>query len=512
MAKFPSENPYPVLRVAKDGTVLHGNQASQPLLNLWKCQIGKPLPEAWRKFVSNVFKSRSRNEAEVQCGDQVFSLAFAPIADTNYINVYGRDITERKRVEEERTRLFTETRTLYEIGQEITAQVALEPTLHLIVERARDLLRVELSLLALRQEESDTFAIEAYSGTVTEALAGIRFRSGEGLGGRVVVTGMPIMVSDYLEEYRDSPFLEIIQEAGARSAVAVPLKAHSTVFGVLYVHSRALHNFVEEDQQLLCSLADHAAIAIENAKIYQQTQLYAEELEAKVEDRTLELQQANKELEAFSYSVSHDLRSPLRSIDGFSQALLEDYADKLDVDGKDCLHRVRAASQRMAQLIDDMLNLSRVVRSEMRREAVNLSALAQTISEELHKIQPERQLEFVIAEGLVANGDARLLRVVLQNLLGNAWKFTGKQPHGRIEFGIKQHDGKPAYFVRDNGAGFDMAYADNLFGPFQRLHSMTEFEGTGIGLATVQRIIHRHGGRVWAQGAVDQGATFYFTF
>ncbi len=234
-------------------------------------------------------------------------------------------------------------------------------------------------------------------------------------------------------------------------------------------------------------------------------------LEQRVVERTTQLQAANKELEAFSYSVSHDLRAPLRSIDGFSQALLEDYTDKLDTVGQNYLQRVRLATQRMGQLIDDLLNLSRMTRSEMRCELVDLSSLTQMIATELQKTQPERLVEFVIAPGLVANGDARLLRIVLENLLGNAWKFTGKHPSARIEFGLIEHEGKPAYFVRDDGTGFDMEYANKLFGAFQRLHAITEFEGTGIGLATVQRIIHRHSGRVWAEGAVGQGATFYFS-
>jgi PAS domain S-box-containing protein len=224
-----------------------------------------------------------------------------------------------------------------------------------------------------------------------------------------------------------------------------------------------------------------------------------------------ELSAVNKELEAFSYSVSHDLRAPLRSVDGFSKAILEDYADKLDEQGKDYLQRVRAASQRMAQLIDDLLNLSRVTRSDMRCEPVNLSALAQTIAEELKKTQPGRQVEFVIKEGLTVNGDARLLKLVLENLLSNSWKFTAKHTSARIEFGVERPDGKFAYFVRDDGAGFDMAYVEKLFTPFQRLHAPAEFLGTGIGLALVQRIIHRHGGRVWAKGEVEKGATIYFT-
>lgn len=230
-----------------------------------------------------------------------------------------------------------------------------------------------------------------------------------------------------------------------------------------------------------------------------------------LQQRAVELAAINEELEAFNYSVSHDLRSPLRSIDGFSQALLEDYTDKLDAQGKDYLTRVRAASQKMGQLIDDLLNLSRMTRTGMRREVVDLSALAKAAAAELQNGEPERQVEFVIAEGMEVNGDKRLLMVVLENLLGNAWKFTEKHPRARIECGVTQVNGKPAYFVRDDGAGFDMAYADKLFGAFQRLHGTTEFSGTGIGLATVQRIIHRHGGQVWAEGAVEQGATFYFT-
>jgi signal transduction histidine kinase len=224
-----------------------------------------------------------------------------------------------------------------------------------------------------------------------------------------------------------------------------------------------------------------------------------------------ELQIANKELEAFSYSVSHDLRAPLRAIDGFSRIVLEDNTGQLDTEGRNNLGRVRAASQRMGRLIDDLLLLSRLSRSEMRRTRVDLSALARTLAEDLQKQQPDRRVEFVIEPGLTANADAGLIRVVLENLLGNAWKFTGKRDQAKIEFGRTTHEGAPAFFVRDNGVGFDMTYADKLFGAFQRLHSTADFPGTGIGLATVQRIIHRHGGRVWAESKSGQGATFYFT-
>jgi PAS domain S-box-containing protein len=238
-------------------------------------------------------------------------------------------------------------------------------------------------------------------------------------------------------------------------------------------------------------------------------------LERRVAQRTAEamesnhqLESANRELEAFAYSVSHDLRAPLRSVDSFSQIILDEYAEKLDEEGASYLRRIRAGAQQMGQLIDDLLNLSRVSRGPLEREPVNLSSLASTIVNDLRDQEPGRTVDITIAPDIQAHCDARLIRVVLTNLIGNAWKFTGKQERACLEFGAT--DGA-AYFVRDNGAGFDMAYASQLFAPFQRLHQVSEFAGTGIGLATVQRIILRHGGRIWAESAVGQGATFYFT-
>jgi len=240
--------------------------------------------------------------------------------------------------------------------------------------------------------------------------------------------------------------------------------------------------------------------------------------EKEVERQQIELAQsnaelvtANTELESFSYSVSHDLRAPLRTIDGFSQALLEDCADRLDDAGKDYLNRIRGATQMMGSLIDDLLNLSRISRSAMRLQNVDISMLAHSIVSEFQKAEPQRRVEVRIQDGLKAAADPGLVRVALENLLSNAWKFSSKRACAHLEFGEVEVDGTLAFFVRDDGAGFDPAYAGRLFGAFQRLHGTTEFAGTGIGLATVQRIVHRHGGRVWAKGAVDCGATFYFT-
>jgi len=220
---------------------------------------------------------------------------------------------------------------------------------------------------------------------------------------------------------------------------------------------------------------------------------------------------ANKELEAFSYSVSHDLRSPLRSIDGFSQALIEDYTEVLDKQGKEYLQRVQKASQHMGQLIDDMLKLSRLSRAEMTVNKIDLSEAAAIIIERFKKEEPIRKIDFIMQDNLIAEGDPNLLNILLENLLGNAWKFTKKCNRARIEFGKKQQNKETVFFIRDNGAGFDMKYANKLFIPFQRLHDDTDYPGTGIGLGIVSRIIHRHGGQIWAEAEENKGATFYFT-
>lgn len=235
-----------------------------------------------------------------------------------------------------------------------------------------------------------------------------------------------------------------------------------------------------------------------------------QELERRVEERTAQLEGTNKELEAFCYSVSHDLRAPLRTIRGFSEVLLEQYLPQLDARGQDYLRRTCDAGLQMDKLIEDLLKLSRVSRGDIQQREINLSAMAQQIAGELAKAEPGRTVEFAIAPGVSANGDERLLRLVMDNLLRNAWKFTSKQPEARIEFGRANGDTSP-FFVRDNGVGFDMAYAGKLFGVFQRLHSTGEFAGSGVGLAIVQRVVNRHGGRVWADAKVNSGATFYFT-
>ena len=241
------------------------------------------------------------------------------------------------------------------------------------------------------------------------------------------------------------------------------------------------------------------------------SEMKIQNLNESLERQNVELAGVNKELESFSYSVSHDLRAPLRTIAGFSKILLEDHADSLKSDAKDTLMRVIVATQKMGQLIDGLLDLSRLTRTDLVRDTVNLSTIVQDAATELQGTEPNRKVDWVVGKDVTVKGDSRLLRAALANLVNNAWKFTSKQPETRIEFGVTEQNGKSIYYIRDNGAGFDMRHVDKLFGTFQRLHSNAEFQGIGIGLATVQRIVHRHGGRIWAEGDPGNGATFYFT-
>jgi two-component system sensor histidine kinase/response regulator len=278
-----------------------------------------------------------------------------------------------------------------------------------------------------------------------------------------------------------------------------------------YLVKPVVPEFVRSKVAVFVELAKKNALLQRQAHLLRQGEQEARELAETRAELVRDLEHKNRELESFSYAVSHDLRAPLRRIDAFGRALEETQGERLDDSGRHFLVRVREASQQMMQLIDDVLYLSRVTRTELREQEVDLSALLELLLDRMREAEPARAVEVKVRPGVVVRGDGQLLRIALENLLANAWKFTVNVAAPRVEFGTMQVGGEAAYFVRDNGAGFDMAYVDRLFAPFQRLHRSSEFPGTGIGLATVQRIIHRHGGRVWAEGLVGQGATFYFT-
>jgi signal transduction histidine kinase len=283
------------------------------------------------------------------------------------------------------------------------------------------------------------------------------------------------------------------------------------VGAVDYLVKPVVPEFVRSKVAVFVELAKKNELLRRQAKLLAESEQAALELAETRAELVRDLEHKNRELESFSYAVSHDLRAPLRRIDSFSRAVLESQGDRLDEAGQRFLSRVREASRHMSQLIDDVLHLSRVTRADLRDQEVDLSSIASLILTRLQESEPERKVEAKVRPGVLVTGDSQLLKIAMENLLGNAWKFTAREPESRIEFGMMQAGGEATYFVRDNGAGFDMTYTDRLFGPFQRLHPQGEFPGNGIGLATVQRIIHRHGGRVWAEGLVGQGATFYFT-
>jgi PAS domain S-box-containing protein len=318
---------------------------------------------------------------------------------------------------------------------------------------------------------------------------------------------------EMLKKYaRNSEHLQFMQELQIKSALIVPLCIREKIFGVLLlVASESGRIFNEKDVDFAIEIARRAMLGIENAKLYEDSQKINALLEIRVAKRTRELESINKEMEAFSYSVSHDLRAPLRSIDGFSNKILKDYEPLLDEQGKDYFMRVKKASQQMGQLIDDLLKLSRLTRVQIHPEYTDLATIAESITNDLKASDPEREVEFVIKQDMVARADPNLIRIALQNLFDNAWKYTRKNKKTSIEFSFLKKDNQVIYFIKDNGVGFDMQYVDKLFGSFQRLHTTQEFEGSGIGLATVQRIIHRHFGRIWAEGEINKGATFFFT-
>jgi two-component system sensor histidine kinase/response regulator len=283
------------------------------------------------------------------------------------------------------------------------------------------------------------------------------------------------------------------------------------VGAVDYLVKPVVPEFVRSKVAVFVELAKKSEQLKRQTQLLQASEREARDLAETRAELVRDLEHKNRELESFSYAVSHDLRAPLRRIESFSRAVQESQGDRLDDAGRRYLDRVREASQQMTRLIDDVLYLARVTRADMREHEVDLSGLVTLLLDRMREAEPDRQVEVKVRPGITVAADGQLLRIAVANLLENAWKFTAKTPAARIEFGATNPAGEPAYFIRDNGAGFDMAYADRLFGPFQRLHRASEFPGTGIGLATVQRIIHRHGGRVWAEGMLGQGATFHFT-
>ena len=470
---FPQLNPNPVIGVNPSGRVTFLSEgATRALESLGKGASPEVfLPKDMGEILAALKQpERATFRREVTVGDRVFDESICVAPEHGVVGIYATDITERRRTEqtlresEERFRLL-----LHQASDAIYVH-------ELDGDRAGRFLEVNESVCRmLGYSREEMLAMEVSDIRAPGSLA-----------------RMPEIIS----KLRARGSLVFVTENRTKDGRTLPFEVNVSLFDL---QGRTVVLAIARD------ITERKQAEAELLK-------YRNHLEELVAARTSELESANRELGAFSYSVSHDLRAPLRAINGFAQALMEDCAAQLDTVGRGYLDRVRAASRRMAELIDHLLNLARIARLPLERKPVNLSELARTIAGELREAEPTRQVELVIQDGMTAQADPVLAGMVLRNLMDNAWKFTGKHPTARIEVGETVRDGEPVWFVRDDGAGFDMAYVDNLFAPFQRLHSTADFAGTGIGLATIQRIVRRHGGRGWIEGAVEKGVTYYFTF
>ncbi|MDX2168987.1 MAG: PAS domain S-box protein [Deltaproteobacteria bacterium] len=511
-----------------DGTVVSWNSAAERLYGYRAAErIGRGLADLTppdRRGEEDAMGERLRRGESVRHLETVrlgrggrrldVSLTVSPIFDADGrslgISSIARDIGDTKRTAAALQQYAERLRWLRETDQAILAVESPQAIAAAAVSRLRVMVGAERATVIVPAGPGMTRLLAADGLGAPPILVGQTFP--ESFFGDLAPLrcGDPLLV-DLTPRDGLPPAQATLAAEGLRSLAAVPLVTENELVGAVSIASVQADAFGAEQLEIAREVAHHLGVALRQARLHEQVQHYAAELEHRVQERTRDLATANRELEAFSYSVSHDLRAPLRSLDGFSRALLEDCGAQLDATGRRHLQRILAATRRMAELIDGLLELGRVSRAALARRRVDLTALATGVAAELGQLHPMRRIEVVIAPGMIVDADPVLLRAALYNLLGNAWKYTAHHATARVEVGQTVVDGAPAFFVRDDGAGFDMAYAAKLFGAFQRLHAPGEFEGTGIGLATVQRIIHRHGGRVWAEGAVERGATFWFT-
>jgi signal transduction histidine kinase len=387
---------------------------------------------------------------------------------------------------------------LVEVVQELSLARDMSTIAQIVRRAARDLNGADGATFVL-QDNGHCYYFE--ENAIEPLWKGQRFPMSNCVSGWVMNNAQTAVIPDIYADPRVPH--EAYRPTFVKSMVMVPIRKSNPI-GAIGNYWASEYHPTSQEIQLIEALANTTAVAMENVQVYT-------ELEQRVHDRTIELEAVNKELETFSYSVSHDLKSPLRSINGFSQVLRESAADKLDEDEKNYLHFICDNTKRMGELIEALLQLSKLNRTELCYQKVNLSQMAEEIISDYRMQDPKREVDVIIQPDIVAEGDLQLLRAAMDNLLGNAWKYSSKKEKAYIEVGIQPSETGSAFYVRDNGAGFDLERASKLFGPFQRFHSASDFQGTGIGLATVARIIARHHGKIWAESELGKGATFYFT-
>src|SRR5271157_658925 len=465
LASIPAKNPNPILRISPEGNLLYANQAAFVLMEDWQLEVGKSAPEVLRGLTRDVLETQTTKKGEISCGAHTFSIIIMTAPENEYITLYGRDITEQKQAEEALRAASSYNRRLLEASLDPLVTIGPDG-------KITDVNAATETVTGVSRQQLIGDNFSNYFTEPDKANAGYQ---------RVLAEGM----------VRDYP-LTIRHISGKTTDVLYNATVYKDEAGRIQGVFAAAHDITERKRA-------EAEIQQLNA-----------ELEGRVIQRTAQLEAANKELEAFSYSVSHDLRAPLRAIAGYTNILLEDYEPALDAEGKRVCGVISHEAQRMGKLIDDLLTFSRLGRAEMRAVRIDMRSMMQSVFDELTTLESRERIEFHVGELPAAVADSGLIRQVWVNLLSNALKFTSKKERAVIEVGSIQGKDETIYSVRDNGAGFDMQYAGKLFGVFQRLHSEQEFEGTGVGLAIVQRVILRHGGRVWGEGQVDQGAAFYF--
>jgi PAS domain S-box-containing protein len=605
LARFPDENPNPVLRATNKGKIIYANAASEHLLNDWHTEVGDDLPADWIKLISELMSTGSRKIIDVQCNDIAYSIMIVPVPQANYVNLYGRDVTERNQAEEklrksedlfskafhgspspmtiarQRDGVYIEVNNSFlqmvecsreevightrldlnlidsEGRSQIIRQLREQGIIHNVEVQAKSKSGRRLNLLT--SIENTELAGEACTITtmldITErkraeealqkAHDELELKVQERTAALSQANNLLQALMDHMPDHiyfkdTQSRFIRNSRSQANALGLSDPAQAVGKTDFDFFPHAAKAY---EEEQEIMKSgkplvdfeewvvwpdgretwvsttkmpLRDASGQTIgifgisRDITERKRTEQAVRQLNADLEKQATQLQAANKELEAFSYSVSHDLRAPLRAIDGYTRILVEDYESILDNEGKRVCNVISKEARRMGQLIDDLLSFSRLGRREMHSSKLDMKALAVSVFNELMKEENEERIDFRIAKLPSVKGDISLVRQVWINLLSNAIKFTSKKERAVIEVGSKPNKDELIYYVRDTGTGFDMEYSNKLFGVFQRLHSESEFSGTGVGLAIVQRIIRRHGGRVWAEGEVDKGATFYF--
>jgi PAS domain S-box-containing protein len=659
LARFPGENPNPILRINPNGTILYANAAVRPLLKIWNSGIGGTVPEILGDLVSKAIESRTSRTVDTYVGEQFYTFILAPIVEEGYVNIYGTDISRQKQAESRLQDYAERLAIINRLDHIISSSLEFQMIYDGFVKEMERLIAFDRTAIVLIDDSRQNFEIvQQWTRFKPNFQVGERF-SLNGTEIEWIVNHKIAWVEANLGEKGDFTYIERLRQEGIRSRMLLPLMIQGQVIGILSLGSFQSGYYSESSLDVIMPLADQLAIGVQNSRLYALVQQRSNELEQRVDERTIQLaaanqelqasrarlqvqfdrmpvgcfiydqdlriqsmnpaaeaifglsvheaigkdpleltvpalvipevadvfwrvkqgevinqrinenitqdgrkilvewsntpifdetgkftgmiamaqdvtervlseaaiqnlnedlkrqaqdlQTANRELESFSYSVSHDLRAPLRSIDGFSRILIEEYQESLNPEAQRFLNLVRDNAQQMGRLIDDLLAFSRLGRQFMNIQMLQPRKL---VDEALNILQSEttgRQVELSIGSLPECQADPALLKLVFVNLISNALKYTRKTPQAEIEIGCQWQNGEQVYFVKDNGVGFDMQYADKLFGVFQRLHRAEDYEGTGVGLANVQRIIHRHGGRVWAEGQVNHGAAFYFT-